>query len=373
MRTLRLRDGGSEGGHGGDVFCCLYSGDGAYVLSAGWDGCLRLWLAASGQPVSHLPAAIKPLSCCSLSPDGAAWLAGSMEGALSCWDPVAHHLRWQFFAHIRPISAIQFSPDGRSLATASWDRKLVLRRIGDERDGRVLNGHHDIVTGCRWLPDGKQVFSWSHDGTLRLWDADSGREAACLHGHADRVTAACLSADGQWAVSGGRDGVVKLWDLKRRLELRSFQLNAEVRGCWYLRDGSAILAIAADGLMLLLSLPDLEVRAELASGLRPLCGDLSPSAAEFVLGDETGRLHFIAIEGSGQTPLWVTATPAFKPTAGVITRFLGKRKIERSYQYVCPACGRAAEISNLPSEPTPCASCRRLLRVSMEEPQLQTQ
>lgn len=371
MWALRVRESGSEGGHGGEVFSCVYSSDGAFVLSAGWDGCLRLWQPSPPQLVTSLHASLKPLSACAFAPDGSAFVCGSMDGMLSWWDAVSHQRGQNFVAHIRPISAIQFSPDGRYLATASWDRKLLLRRVGEENAGQPLSGHRDIVAGCRWSADSNQLLSWSHDATLRLWDADSACQIAVLDGHADRVTAACLSRDGQWAVSGSRDGVVKLWDLRRYGEARSMQLKEEVRGCWYLGDGASLLMVDAEGWMAVWSLPDFEMQTELFSGIRPQCGDLSPMGSELVLGSDTGLLHFVALDGTADAPLPVTALPAFKPKSGVITRFLGKRKCQLAYQFTCPACGHGAEIDSLPREAVPCASCNRLLRIRAEMPQLQ--
>jgi WD40 repeat protein len=373
MRTLQLREGGTGVGQGGEVFSCVYSADGAFVLSAGWDGHLRLWLSANGQQVSSVQASAKPLSCCAFSADNTAWLSASMDGALSWWDAMTHQLRQNFIAHIRPISAIQFSPDGRFLATAAWDRKLLLRRVGNESEGRALHGHTDSVAGCSWTADSKQLLSWSHDGTLRLWDADSASKIACLRGHADRINAACLSQDGQWAFSGGRDGAVKLWDLRRKVEVGSRQLKGEVRGCWCLGGGASVLTVNADGWLVLWSLPDFEVLAELASDIRAMCGDLSPSATEVVLGSEKGTLHFVTIANAEESPLLVTPTTVFKPSTGVITRFLGKQKVERAYQYSCPACGHTAETPHLPSEAIPCKSCNRRLQVSAEVRQLQPQ
>mgnify|MGYP001445132032 CR=1 FL=1 len=373
MRTLRVRGGGTGEGHGGEVFSCVYSADGAFVLSAGWDGCLRLWLTSNVQPVSFLQASGKPLSCCALSPDGKCWLSASMDGVLSWWDAVTHQLRLNFTAHIRPISAIQYAPDGQSLLTASWDRKLMLRKVGEEREGQTLSGHHDIVAGCKWSPDGKQFLSWSYDGTLRLWDAATCREVGRFNGHEDRVTAACFSLDGHWAISGGCDGTVKVWDVQQRAEVRSVNLNAEIRGCYCLFDGASVVTVNADGWMVLWSLPDFEVQAELASDIKVMCGDLSPSGTEIVLGTAEGLLNIIALDGIDGVPFLVMPRQTLKPKAGVLGRILGKSKIQRAYQYTCPACRHTGELDRLPRESIPCAACKRPLRVSAEVQQLQPQ
>jgi WD40 repeat protein len=371
MRTLRIRAGSGEG-HGGEVFSCVYSRDGAFVLSAGWDGCLRLWQSGTGQLISSLRTSVKPLSACAIAPSGSTWVSGAMDGYLSWWDAVSHQMRLNFLGHIRPISAIEYSPDGLQVATASWDRKIQLRCIGQEREGLGLNGHQDIVAGCRWLPDGKQLLSWSHDGTLRLWDVETACEIARLTGHADRVTAAHLSQDGRWVVSGGRDGSLKLWDLGRHEEVGGIKLNSEVRGCWHLHDHSAA-ALLADGWLALWSLPNFELEVEVAGYFRAQCCDLSPTGTDLVIGSESGELHFATIEGGEQAPLPVAATPIFKPKSGVITRFLGKQKISRSYQYTCPVCSQTAETPDLPREAIPCASCHRLLRLTTDAGQLQNQ
>jgi WD40 repeat protein len=373
MPTLRLRGATTGEGHGGEVFSCVYTADGAFVLSAGWDGFLRLWMTANGQPVSALSASAKPLSCCTLDPNGSAWVAGCMDGSLSWWDALTHQRKQNFIAHIRPISAIQFAPDGRSLATASWDRKLLLRKTGTEREGLSLTGHHDIVSGCQWFPDSKQLLSWSHDGTLRLWDAEVGREVGCFRGHTDRITAACLSGDGYWAVSGGRDGVVKVWDVRRGVEVRSVRMDAEVRGCWCLLDGGSAVTITAKGWMALWSLPNFEVQAELSGDIRALCGALSPAGTEIALGSEGGHLHFLAIDGMERVPILVTPTQTLKPRAGVLGRILGRQTQQQVYQYTCPACRHTKEVARLPRETIPCPTCQRLLRVNSEVRQLQPQ
>jgi WD40 repeat protein len=372
MRSMRVRALGTGEGHGGEVFSCVYAADSAFVLSAGWDGYLRLWVASTAKSVSSLQASAKPLSCCTINADATTWLSGSMDGQLCSWDAMTHQLKLNCIAHIRPISAIEFSPDGRSLATASWDRKLTLRNLGKEREGISLSAHSDVVTGCRWTPDGKQLVSWSHDGSLRLWDAETGRELAQLSGHEDRITAGCVSRNGHWAISGGRDGAIKLWDLRQRAEVRSVALNAEIRGCWCLLDGESAVTASSDGWLVLWSLPDFQVQNEFASDIKIMCGDLSPAGSDIALGSEEGHIHFVTIDGIEGAPMIVTPTQTQRPARGVIGRILGKPKMERVYQYTCPACRNTAQTLHLPSEAIPCGACQRLLRISAETLELQS-
>ena len=364
MATLRLLE--AEPGpdrHGADLYSCSYSSDGRFVLSAGWDGFLRLWEAPAGAEVSALQVGRKPLSACAISPDGRQWLAGSIEGLLTIHDAETQELISGLTAHTRPISAIRYGPDGEQAATASWDRLVVLRTFGKEREARTMTGHKDIVAGCRFTGDGRRILSWSYDHTLRLWDAANGREACVLNGHEDRVTAAAPSPDGRWAVSGGRDGVVHLWDLSSGASVASACGRAEVRAVFFLPDGASAALVDADGAVALLSTADLAVQSEVQTGTKPLCADLSTSGMELVLGGEDGRVHFLAVDGLEESALVVTAGRRVRESRGVLGRLLGRSRLHYVYECTCPVCRHAIESAQLPTEPFRCPGCGRSLCV----------
>ena len=136
-----------------------------------------------------------------------------------------------------------------------------------------------------------------------LWDTWTGRELAVLGQHEDRVTAAAVAPDGRWAVSGSRDGMLKLWDLRERVEVAAAKQAVEVRAVFFMLDGQAILTVDANGWLALLSVPSFEMRMDLQTGLKPMCGDQAPSGEQFVLGCEDGSLHFVAVEGYEHAPL----------------------------------------------------------------------
>jgi WD40 repeat protein len=362
MTALRLLPPSGGKGHQGEVFGCTFAPDGAFVLSAGWDGHLRLWDVSSGLPITALKAGPKPLSACAVAPAGRHWLSGSMEGLLSVWDAVSHQSQQNFVAHIRPISAIRFSPDGKRMATASWDRQVILRQNDKEREGLPLSGHTDIVAGCCFTPDGKRLVSWSYDGNLRLWDAETGRCSATLQGHKDRVVSATVSPDGRALVSAGRDGSLIFWDLHERAEVSAVRLG-ELRACFFLPDGASVATVDAQGWVLLLTAPGLQVQAELGTCIKPLCGDLAPAGSLIALGAEDGRIHLVGVDGLEGTPLVVTASQTLKAKATGLARLLGKTKLTPVFEFICPACRHPGEVQEVPKQTFPCGKCRRLLRL----------
>jgi WD40 repeat protein len=285
-----------------------------------------------------------------------------MDGLLSYWDAVSHQPRQQGVVHIRPISAIRFSPDGQFLATSSWDRQVLLRPVAGGREATPLAGHADIVAGCAFAPDGTQLVSWSHDTTVRIWEVGGGGCLSTLAGHLDRVVAAALSPDGRWLASAGRDGTVKLWEFGPRTEVAAVQVG-EPRACFFLLDARTLAAVDADGTVLLLSVPGLEVVGRLAAGIRVQAADLSPSGAQVALGGEDGRVHLVTIEGADDAPLVVTPTRDLKEQATVFSRLLGKPRLRTTFRYTCPICRQPTEVERLPSNSFACPHCRRLLRV----------
>lgn len=363
LRLLASIPGAS--GHNGEVFCCTFTHDGNYVLSGGWDGQLRLWESTSGTQAAAFQASHKPISACAASPDSKQFVSGCLEGFLNRWDTATHERVSKFLAHSRPLSAITYAKDSNQLATASWDRSLILWDLRRERDGHTLGEHADIVAGCRFIPGGRSLLSWSHDGTLGIWDVAASRQLARLTGHNDRVTAGAVSPDGTRAASGSRDQTLKLWDLQTQRELASCDLAAEVKACCFLLDGETLVAVDAHGRITVHAVPELDIRAELATRLPVQCADLAPSGGRIALGCENGQVRLVAVEGFDSAPLVVTAIPTSKRTATALQRLFGKHKTIQAYVCSCPVCRHSIELSASDSaQPLPCPGCQRQLRIA---------
>src|SRR5262249_47299304 len=108
------------------------------VLSAGFDGTVRLWRADTG-------------------------------AELHC------------FTHGPPVWGVAVSQDGKRFVSGGADG--IVRVWGVE--GELIaqgKGHTAGVHGVAILPDGKRVLSASSDRSVRLWDAATGKQLQLMTG-----------------------------------------------------------------------------------------------------------------------------------------------------------------------------------------------
>jgi serine/threonine protein kinase/WD40 repeat protein/predicted Zn-dependent protease len=264
-------------GHANLVVRCRFAPAGHLLATSSWDGNMRLWDAAAGEPLFSAPGA-EP----HFSRDGRR-LAFAAGTTLEIYD-VAHG---QELRTLNPglignrteatllnwVHAARFSPDGRLLALAA--RAGV--RLDDASSGRELawlntggcntilfdqDGRHLITYGDRglfrwpirrdpdggaealrvgppelleeatparqwyqatWLPDHRTLAMIDNfNARVLLVDATHPRRASIgvrslSSGSNHRMTSIAVSPDGRWAAAGGwKEAGICIWDLPRR-------------------------------------------------------------------------------------------------------------------------------------------------------------
>jgi WD40 repeat protein/tRNA A-37 threonylcarbamoyl transferase component Bud32 len=178
------------------------------------DGGVRLWDAASGNPLRQLvkPAGVDRWLKVAWSPDGKTLAVQGGYGA-DLWDVAAGTSR-PLGKHANTVSALVWSPDGARLATAAVGNSV---RLWDAAKAELLRPEFR----SRWSSDG--ALAWSPDGRrfavgretgLEVWDAAGGDKPRLLPLAEGGVTAVAWAPGGARVATGGSDGAVRVWDVR---------------------------------------------------------------------------------------------------------------------------------------------------------------
>jgi WD40 repeat protein len=115
--------------------------------------------------------------------------------------------------HTQLINSLAFSPDGKTLASAGWDKKILLWDVNTGQNIATLEGHTMAAWALAFSPDGKILASTGTDDTVRVWDWTSGKNTATLE-HRFGMAFSIVFAPDKKTVVFGCPGCVKQWDMQ---------------------------------------------------------------------------------------------------------------------------------------------------------------
>lgn len=107
------------------------------------------------------------------------------------------------------------SPDGKHLATAGYDRRIILWNMDDGRELRTFQGHNGAVFDLAFSRDGKVLASASADDTVKLWNVATGERLDTLSQPLKEQFAVLFGGNDSIVAAGG-DNRVRVWKFVSR-------------------------------------------------------------------------------------------------------------------------------------------------------------
>lgn len=189
------------------------------LLSAGGDGRLIRWDAASGRSAESLQLSGHSLRTLAYCPQRHELAVGASDCAIYLLDAATLSLKTTIpGAHQSSVFALAYSPDGLRLLSGSRDARLCCWYLGDQepRCEKTIEAHWFTINDLAFSPDGQWVATASRDKTVKIWDAQSLELLKVLelqrdNGHRNSVNRLLWMPDGQALISAGDDRAILVW------------------------------------------------------------------------------------------------------------------------------------------------------------------
>jgi WD40 repeat protein len=199
LGTLRLRH---------NCTALAWVPDGQTLASAGNDGTIRLWDAASGKQIRQC-------------------------------------MRWQN----GNIQALTYLPDGKTLACKGNDRMVHVWNTAAGREVRTLVPAQQEAAALAPGAEEDSLVELCTDNTLRVWDLTTGRESSSLElSRGKQIVRAALSADGKRVAGWGIQDDLTVWDATTGKQI--FRAAAQLKtpmSLTFSHDGKIMAASGAPG------------------------------------------------------------------------------------------------------------------------------
>jgi WD40 repeat protein len=257
--------------HASFVFTVAWSPDGARIASAGADGAVHVWDAATGLTVLNYRGHYGLLSKINLPKyiHVVAWspkeqhIASAGSGPdIYVWDAstgqtlsVCRHRSGIFPS----VYALAWSPDGTSLASicSIWNNINRIVHVWDIKNSRSRLRYimHSLpigeATAVAWSPDGSAIASTSGTNKIHVWDANTGeRLFTCNLGSSgmfEGVLGIAWSPDGTRLATAHMNGTAQIVSVVKQKKLLTYHgHSSDVRAVAWSPDGTCLASASHD-------------------------------------------------------------------------------------------------------------------------------
>lgn len=334
-RTLIVPKIAGSANADGPVAAVALSPDGSRLAIARFAS-VEIRDAASMKVLRRLKEFPGKVNSVEFSTDGQRIIAGSgiagLYGQASIWTIADSRKVAMFEGHRDVMYDAVLNRDQTVLATASYDKKIILWDVGTGKELRTLAGHNGAVFDLDFSPDGTIVASASADQTVKLWQVSTGVRLDTLSQPLKDQYVVRFSPDGRHVIAGGLDNRIRVWQVVSRkkpqinpLVYSRIAAEGSIIQLGFKPDGSKLVSIADDQTMKLWDTT--EYTQQFAFEAQPAAApalDVASNGKSFVVGriDGTLQKYDFNIASRGKTVTQrsqlVTVFPALdKPSQAV--------------------------------------------------------
>jgi WD40 repeat protein/serine/threonine protein kinase len=299
--------------------CPTWSPDSKRLVSAGNDGTVKTWDAATGKDAVIFEMGYQDRSLHSpflaFSADGSQ-LACAWPGGTAIWDAATAKRRLTIVPGTgRYCGVAAWDPDcGRlALVDNNAPNDIQILDVNTGKTKVILKGNAASPRSAAWSHDGKRLASLDLQGKLRIWDLATAKVSLDIKLDNPPWSAGYFSwsPDDRRLVYGDQMGLLTLWDTATGKRLVARQFNRSVRGVAWSPEGTRLAFGTNNGEVMVVEAAT-EVTLYTLGGHSTLTDDVAWSP------DGT---RLVSIDNYGVAKIWDANQPVqiFDPTGGTRT------------------------------------------------------
>ncbi|WP_197532380.1 protein kinase domain-containing protein [Symmachiella macrocystis] len=174
------------------------------------------------------------------SPDSRSFATAGSDGLVHIWDAASGKCLQTLKGHSNEVNCVTFSADGSRVATASDDNTVIIWNAESGKEIGTFSGHSTMVVGVAFSPLTSDVVSADDDGILKVWNVDSFKERYSIQAHRGRIEAVEYSKDGRWLVTASRDSTAIVWDTTNYQSENTCRYGTSVRSAVFTHDSGHV-------------------------------------------------------------------------------------------------------------------------------------
>ena len=199
--------------------------------------------------IEPMSAAAKPVTAMAMTSDGSI-RAIARFGSIELLDANQSEIG-TITGDLGKVNSLQFDREGTKLLAATGTTGAfglaVVFDVGTQQRVLELAGHRDILYAAEFSPDQRLIATAGYDRKIILWDAETGTQLRTLRGHNGAIFDLAFSPDGRVLVSACADETAKVWSVESGERLDTLgQSEGEVFAVDVTPDGAHIIAASAD-------------------------------------------------------------------------------------------------------------------------------